>query len=84
MFSDTKELHSRTVIKALTWRVIATSTTVVLAYLVTGDAKIAGMVGAADLVIKLAFYYFHERAWGHIHWGKIVPRKSVQPTTSDT
>lgn len=41
-----------------------------LAYAATGDMKIVGAIGAADVVIKLFFYYVHERAWGHVMWGK--------------
>ena len=75
MLSDTKEFRSRSIIKAVTWRVIATTTTMVLAYAATGDLKIAGAIGVADVIIKLFFYYLHERAWGHLEWGKHVPRR---------
>ena len=74
MLSDTKEFRSRSIAKALTWRAIATSTTMALAYIATGDLKIAGAIGVADVIIKLAFYYMHERAWGHIAWGKHISR----------
>lgn len=67
-----REARWRSIIKALTWRVIATSTTVVLAYAATGDMKIAGAIGAADVVIKLFFYYIHERAWGRVNVGRNV------------
>ncbi len=77
MLSNTKELRSRTITKALTWRVIATSTTMALAYAATGDLKLAGLIGVADVVIKLFFYYVHERTWGHFEWGKTVPRKAI-------
>ncbi len=74
MLSNTRELRSRSIVKALTWRFIATSTTMALAYAATGDLKLAGAIGAADVVIKLSFYYVHERAWGRVEWGKVVPR----------
>lgn len=67
-----REARIRSISKALTWRAIATSTTMVLAYIVTGDLKVAGAIGAADVVIKLFFYYLHERAWGHVGWGRNV------------
>jgi len=67
-----REARFRSIVKALTWRVIATSTTMALAYAVTGDLKVAGAIGMADLVIKLFFYYVHERAWGRIPWGRNV------------
>lgn len=50
-----REARKRSILKALTWRVIATSTTMVLAYAATGDLKVAGAIGAADVVIKLFF-----------------------------
>lgn len=71
MLSNTKEFRTRSIIKALTWRAIATSTTMALAYAATGDLKLAGAIGVADVIIKLAFYYFHERAWGHVEWGSL-------------
>ena len=74
MLSDTRELRSRSVIKALTWRFIATSTTMALAYAATGDLKLAGAIGIADVIIKLFLFYVHDRAWGHIAWGKSIPR----------
>jgi len=67
-----REARKRSVLKALTWRAIATSTTMALAYAATGDMKIAGAIGAADVVIKLFLYYVHERAWGRIPWGRNV------------
>ena len=61
--------RSRSIAKALTWRVIATLTTASLAYIFTGEIDTAIKVGAFDVVIKLAFYYLHERGWGMVEWG---------------
>ena len=67
-----REARFRSIIKALTWRVIATCTTMALVYIATRDLEIMGVVGAADVAIKLFFYYCHERAWGHVPWGRNV------------
>lgn len=67
-----KDSRIRSIVKALTWRVIATTTTMSLAYIATGDLKLAGAIGAADVIIKLFFYYVHERAWGRIAWHRAV------------
>lgn len=67
-----REARFRSVIKALTWRFIATCTTMALVYLATQDLHVMGAVGAADVLIKLFFYYCHERAWGRISWGRNV------------
>jgi uncharacterized membrane protein len=67
-----KDSRIRSIVKALTWRMIATSTTMALAFAATGDLKLAGAIGVADVIIKLFFYYVHERAWGRISWHRAV------------
>jgi adenylylsulfate kinase len=67
-----KDSRIRSVIKALTWRVIATSTTMSLVYLGTGDIELMAHIGIADVLIKLFFYFVHERAWGRIKWQRAV------------
>ncbi|MFT7644925.1 MAG: adenylylsulfate kinase [Candidatus Paceibacteria bacterium] len=69
-----KDSRIRSVIKGLTWRAIATSTTMSLVYIATGDIELMAHVGMADVVIKLIFYYGHERAWGRLSWGRAVVR----------
>lgn len=65
------ESHLRSLIKGLTWRVIATSTIIALAYYKTGDISFALELGALEFVIKLIIYYLHERAWLMVPRGKI-------------
>lgn len=52
-----------TLAKTITWRIIATLTTVSLVWLFTGSLKIAEAVGAVELVVKMILYYAHEEAW---------------------
>jgi len=65
-----KEKHSRSIFKAITWRVIATLTTTILVFIFTGNLTIAIGVGFFDVVTKLIFYYLHERAWDKVEWGR--------------
>lgn len=67
-----KESHLRSVLKGLTWRVIATSTIIAIAYFKTGDVTLALEIGAIEFVFKLLLYYLHERAW------QLVPRGGVR------
>ena len=46
-----------------------------LTYAVTQDLKTMTIVGVFDVVIKLFFYYVHERAWGRINLGRNVSPK---------
>jgi len=61
--------RKRHVAKTITWRVIATATTVILAWLISGDPMIGLQVGGWEFFIKMALYYFHERAWYKIDFG---------------
>jgi uncharacterized membrane protein len=65
------ESHLRSVIKGLTWRVIATSTIIALAYFKTGDISFAIELGALEFVIKIFLYYLHERAWLLVPKGRV-------------
>ncbi len=64
------EQKRRSLVKALTWRAIATATTMTLVFLFTGEMSLAVGVGALDIIFKLIFYYVHERAWNKLSWGR--------------
>ena len=62
--------RKRHICKALTWRGIATTTTLSLSYLFTQDIKKAGSIAVVDTILKFLFYYGHERVWyKHITFG---------------
>ena len=61
--SNSKESHLRSILKGITWRILATLTTVAIAYFVTGDVKSALGIGGIEFFGKLLLYYLHERAW---------------------
>ena len=72
MFKETK---SRSIVKTISWRVLATLTTIVLVYIFIGDTTIALSVGGIEVILKMIIYFFHERAWDKIKFG----RKEVKP-----
>jgi uncharacterized membrane protein len=57
----------RHIAKAITWRIIASFTTFVIArwfFSEDPDAtEKATLVALSESVVKMVFYYFHERAW---------------------
>ena len=65
------ESHVRTIVKALSWRLLATTVTFAVAWFVTGRFTLAAEIGVADALIKIAVYYFHERAWIRVKFGKL-------------
>ena len=55
--------RKRHVVKAVTWRVVATTATVAIAWGVTGDWRMGLEVGGWEVFVKLLLYYSHERFW---------------------
>ena len=66
----TADLKKRTIVKTLTWRVTASLTTFVIAWVLTGDLLIGATIGSIEAIAKLFLYYFHERIWNNISWAK--------------
>jgi adenylylsulfate kinase len=65
-----RESNERSVLKTISWRLLATLTTAGLVYLFTGELKIALYVGGIEVVLKMILYFFHERIWNGIPFGK--------------
>ena len=65
-----REAHSRSLLKAVSWRITGTIDTFIISLIVTGRLTIAGSIAATELFTKIALYYGHERAWSAIHWGR--------------
>ena len=64
------EKRHRSIAKAVSWRIVGTTTTVLLVFIITGELTLSLSIGFFELVAKSAIYYVHERAWNRIHWGK--------------
>lgn len=65
-----KETHLRSFIKGVTWRIFGTVSTILISFLVTKDIRIAGTIGGLEFITKILLFYFHERLWGVINFGK--------------
>lgn len=67
---ETKVERKRHLAKAVTWRIVASVTTVIIAWVFGLPATAIGAVFLADLIIKFIMYYMHERVWyKHIKFG---------------
>ncbi len=60
----------RSVVKALSWRVVATLTTTALVFAFTGRFDLAITVGVFEAVAKMALYFMHERLWNKLEFGR--------------
>ena len=58
--------YKETLVKTLIWRVIATSITFIVGWVVSGDIKFGLLVGGIDTLIKTIGYFSYERVWNNI------------------
>ena len=65
MSTDTKK---RTMAKTITWRITASLTTFLIAWILTGDILVGASIGSIEAIAKIFLYYFHERIWTNINF----------------
>lgn len=65
-----KEEIKRSLLKTISWRLIGTIDTIFISWIITGTLTLAFSIGAIELVSKMLLYFFHERLWNTIEWGK--------------
>lgn len=66
-FSDRADKPLKSILKAVSWRVVGTLDTMVISYFITGKITVAVTIGSVEVLTKTILYYFHERIWAHIH-----------------
>jgi len=64
------EITMRSFLKTLSWRIVGTLDTILIAFLITGKVEQALSIGFVEWGTKMFLYFFHERAWNRISWGK--------------
>ena len=62
--------HARHIVKAITWRALGTLDTILLSWLITGNALTGLKIGFAEVITKMILYYLHERVWFKINLSK--------------
>lgn len=70
-----KETNTRSIVKTISWRILATITTMTLVYVFIGDMSVAISVGGIEVFLKMFIYFLHERGWDKIKFG----RKEIKP-----
>lgn len=78
-----KDSPTRSLLKAISWRVVASGTTFVVAFVIFRNfteqtleetTNTTAAITLVDAFAKLLFYYLHERLWTNIKWGKYWQR----------
>jgi len=58
-----KRNKDRSFIKTISWRIIATTDTLLIAWLLTGSFVIGSSIASLEVLTKMFLYYLHEKAW---------------------
>jgi uncharacterized membrane protein len=64
------ETHARSIVKAVSYRLLGSSVTGLILYAVTGKGTISLLGSVADMVLKIGVYFVHERIWDRIQFGR--------------
>ena len=70
-----KDSNIRSIVKGISWRAVATTTTIIIVYVFFGRLDLAIAAGVLETILKVGLYWAHERAWFKINWG----RKRIEP-----
>ena len=65
-----KVTKSRSFIKSMTYRVFGTITSWAVVYVITHKGSLASLVAIWETIVKVGVYYWHERVWNKIRWGR--------------
>ena len=60
----------RSLVKTISWRILATTDTFLISWLITGEVMFASAIASLEVITKMILYYAHERGWNLISWGK--------------
>ena len=61
----------RSLLKAVSWRLTGSVDTMIISFLITGRVKWALTIGGVEMFTKVALYYFHERVWDKLSFGRV-------------
>ena len=67
---DHVESHYRSIAKAVSYRILGSTVTALIFYVLTGRGSLSLGAGALDMVLKIGAYFIHERIWNHINFGR--------------
>jgi len=65
------EKSYRSIVKSISWRTIGTLDTIIISLIITGKPEMAISIGGVEVFTKMALYYFHERTWNKINFGRL-------------
>lgn len=72
-----RSARRRHLTKTVTWRIVGTIDTMILAWIISGDPTVGLKVGATEIVTKMTLYYIHEEIWHRSKFGLVEIKGST-------
>jgi uncharacterized membrane protein len=60
------DARSRSLSKAISWRVVGTLDTFLIGTVITQQVSVGAAIASIELVTKVVLYYIHERVWNKL------------------
>jgi uncharacterized membrane protein len=79
-----KERKSRSLAKAISWRLIAIVILATISYVFTGSWEEMTLITVVYSGLQIFIYFVHERTWDRIVWGKPNALDQLPPASDIT
>ncbi len=76
---DKETTNWRHLAKTVSWRVVGTVDTMILAWVISGDPMVGLKVGLVEVITKMLLYYLHEKAWYRSNFG--LSQRKTKPNS---
>jgi uncharacterized membrane protein len=70
ILSTHSETHARSILKAVTYRVLIIISVFIIIYWQTGKLDTAAAITGITTITGTTIYYLHERVWSRVKWGR--------------
>lgn len=77
------ESHARAWAKSIVWRLIGIVILGTISWIITKSWKEMSMITLLFHSIRVILYYFHERVWERISWGRVKHPLSIFPVKKE-
>ncbi len=67
----------RSIVKSISWRATGTLDTILISWLITGEVSHAFAIGGVEVVTKMVLYFFHERIWEKVKFGRVKENQGM-------
>jgi uncharacterized membrane protein len=66
------ENHSRSIVKAISYRLVSICADLILVFAITKKIELTLGIVTASNIVSTFVYYFHERVWNSFHLGRFA------------